>query len=92
MHCDKVTRQLQFYIDDRLPLAEMRALETHISTCPICRNNLMLLEEIASTLRELDMVTEPADLTENIMRRVSVNVQAERERAEEPRYECWQRS
>jgi anti-sigma factor RsiW len=78
MRCSDATRQLQLYIDHRLPLQQMRPLEAHISSCTTCHHELMLLEEVATSLRTMQLVVEPTDLTARIMQRV----------AEHPR---WQR-
>jgi anti-sigma factor RsiW len=86
MQCSKAARQLQLYIDKRLTLEQIRALEFHLSMCSECREELFLLEEIEQALKGMEMVAEPADLTANIMRRVAVSSrmqQSQRSFAEE---------
>jgi len=73
MRCSKAVQLLQFYIDKHLSLHKLRKLETHLSQCDACRNELYLLEMIEQALDGLELVTEPPDLTLNIMRRVALN-------------------
>ena len=62
MRCSEATRHLQLYIDSQLTLDQVRALEAHLARCAACRNEWLLLEEVASTLGDLKPVAEPADL------------------------------
>lgn len=73
MRCSKAAVQLQLYLDHRLPLEQIRALEAHISSCSACQGELFLLEEIDTALQTIEPVTEPADLTATIMRRVALS-------------------
>jgi predicted anti-sigma-YlaC factor YlaD len=75
MRCSEATRPLQLYIDSRLTLDQVRALEAHLALCADCRNEWLLLEEVASTLGDLKPVAEPADLTQHIMQRVAMSPQ-----------------
>ena len=78
MRCSDATRQLQFYIDHRLPLQSMRALEAHIASCTTCHRELMLLEEVTTSLRTMQPIVEPADLTVRIMQRVAEHPRRQR--------------
>ena len=78
MRCNVSTRLLQLYVDNRLPLDRMRSLEMHLADCPACREELFLLKEVDTALKGLEMVTEPADLTANVMKRVALNTQQQR--------------
>jgi hypothetical protein len=71
MHCFKATRLLQLYVDKQLSHDQMRSLEAHLFSCPSCRHNLHLLEEIGFALKTEDPVYEPADLTSNVMWRIA---------------------
>lgn len=75
MRCSEATRHLQLYIDGQLRLDQIRVLEAHLALCPACRNECLLLEEVASTLGGLKPVAEPADLTVHIMQRVAMSSQ-----------------
>src|SRR5579862_3381605 len=71
MRCSVANEQLQLYIDQRLPLNRMRALEAHLSECPACRRDFFLLEGMIRAIHSTELVAEPVDLTVNIMRRVA---------------------
>jgi len=75
MHCSKAVQQLQLYIDKQLTLEQMRVLELHLSTCVTCQNELFVLEQIEQALQKIEQITEPANLTANIMRRVACSPQ-----------------
>ena len=78
MRCSDATRQLRLYIDHRIPLQQMRALEAHIASCTTCQRELMLLEEVATSLRTMQPIVEPADLTIRIMQRVAEHPRRQR--------------
>jgi hypothetical protein len=71
MHCFKATRLLQLYVDKQLSLDQMRSLEAHLFSCPTCRQELRLLEEIEAALTDQELVYEPTDFTSNLMRRIT---------------------
>ena len=73
MHCSKAVGQLQLYLDKELTLEQMRALEAHISFCTACQHELFALERLDQLLRRIEPVTEPANLTSNIMLRVAMS-------------------
>ena len=75
MHCFKATRLLQLYVDKQLSFDQIRSLETHLFSCPACRQELRLLEEITSTLAFEEPVYEPADFTANVMWRIAQSEQ-----------------
>jgi len=79
MRCSQATQQLQLYIDHQLAWEKIHLLEVHIASCVECRAELVALEEIAAALESTEPVIEPSDLTQNIMRRVALDVQ-QRER------------
>ena len=87
MRCAEATRQMQLYVDNQLTLAQFRTLEAHIVCCPTCQYQLRSLEEITSSLRNIQMVVEPAGLTMQIMQRV-----AENPRQREGQYSLWRPS
>jgi len=87
MRCSRAIHLLQFYIDRRLPLKQMRDLESHLSDCAACRHELILLEAIDHALTNLESVKEPPDLTANIMRRVALTTKRTAEHIETRRKE-----
>src|SRR6266571_329582 len=72
MRCKETAYQLQLYLDGRLNVEQIRALEAHISRCAVCQEEHRLLEEIAQSLRDVHLVVEPADLTMRIMDQVAI--------------------
>jgi len=68
----KATYQLQLYIDHQLTLRQTRVLEAHVASCPSCRAELNLLEEVTCGLNTLRFVSEPANMHEQIMQRVAM--------------------
>lgn len=73
MHCKEASRLIQLYIDSRLTLDQLRALEAHIASCTACHAELDLLEDIAEHLHNLKPVAEPEGLTAQIMQRVAMS-------------------
>ena len=71
MRCSVAAQQLQLYIDHRLAKEQFHALEAHIAQCTTCQRQLVLLEEVVSSLSGLQPVAEPADMTVHIMQRVA---------------------
>ena len=84
MHCAKAGHQLQLYTDKQLNVEQIRALESHISICPACRQDFFWLEEIDHALNRMEMIQEPADLTVNVMRRVALSAQCQERQMAEP--------
>lgn len=80
MRCSAASKQLQLYIDKQLTVRQVLQLEAHLTTCHTCQEDLLLLEKVASSLRELPPVAEPANLTIQIMQRVAMTPQKPRER------------
>ncbi len=78
MHCFKATRLLQLYLDKRLSRNQIRSLEAHLFSCPACRQELRLLEEIASVLKDEEQVYEPSDFTSTVMWRIAQSEQEKR--------------
>jgi hypothetical protein len=72
MRCSKAIHQLQLYIDHQLTLRQTRVLEAHIASCSSCRETLTFLEAVACGLDSLKLVSEPANMHEQIMQRVAL--------------------
>lgn len=71
MRCNKAARQLQLYLDERLSHSQVRALEAHLNGCEACREELRMLEMVMHALDAPQTISEPAELHEQIMRRVA---------------------
>ena len=80
MRCPDANRQLQLYLDNRLTMNQVRELEGHVAQCAGCRRELFLLEEVSSSLRQLQPIAEPIDMTMLIMQRVAMIPQRHVER------------
>src|SRR5947209_2990958 len=80
MRCSDAIEQLQLYLDQQLTLKQVRPLEEHLSDCSACQKELLVLEEITSTLQSMPSIAEPADLTTTIMQRVALTPQRKKER------------
>ena len=78
MHCSKANRLLQLYVDKQLSLDKICPLEKHLFSCPVCRQELRLREEIEATLADEGQVCEPADFTSNVMWRITRSEQEKR--------------
>jgi hypothetical protein len=75
MRCSKAERQLQLYIDRRLPLIQLCLLEAHLADCAACREELRLLETITYLLNASHHVSEPGGMHSQIMQRVAISAQ-----------------
>jgi anti-sigma factor RsiW len=73
MHCAQAVHQLQLYVDSRLTVQQIRALEAHVAGCAACQKELALVEEVAQSIHNLKFVAEPEDLTARIIRRVALD-------------------
>jgi predicted anti-sigma-YlaC factor YlaD len=84
MHCVKAACLIQPYLDKQLKLNQRRTLEAHLAVCPACQTELHVFEEIGSILAGIELIAEPADLTANVMRRVTLSEQQAERRCQEP--------
>ena len=73
MYCSEAHQQLQYYVDDQLPISQIDLLEAHISFCTACQNELLLLQEVVDRLHELQSVAEPTYMALRIMERVAMS-------------------
>ena len=69
MECDKIQEQLSEYIENTVSPAERQRLDEHLKTCPACAASLSDLEKTLHYLQELDEITPPAWLTQQVMSR-----------------------
>ena len=73
MNCSKAHQQLQYHVDGQLSIRLIHLLEAHISSCTVCQNELLLVQEVVDRLHSLQSVTEPAYMTLRIMERVAMS-------------------
>lgn len=71
MTCSRAQEWMQLYLDKRLSLTRIRALERHMERCEQCRAEWMLLEDVAAGVHSLEHIIEPAGLTETVMARIA---------------------
>ena len=74
--CARARGWLNLYVDGRLPLGRLRALEEHVLGCAACRRELVMLEGIHEALRgdaveAAEAPPEPAELHTLIMARIA---------------------
>ena len=70
--CSRARVWLQLYVDERLDVCRLPALEQHLDACADCRRELAALEAIRCALVPTNLEREPATLTAQIMARVAV--------------------
>ena len=73
MNCSKAHQQLQYYVDGQLSIRQIHLLEAHISSCTVCQNELLLVQEVVDSLHSLQSVAEPMYMTLRILERVAMS-------------------
>ncbi len=71
MTCSQAQAWMQLYLDNRLSITRLRALERHLAHCVACRSEWELLEEVIRGVQSLEQTREPPWLTEAIMTRIA---------------------
>ncbi len=69
--CTQAQEWMQLYLDHRLSLARIRALERHMEDCKQCHAEWMLLEDVVAGVHSLEHIVEPAGLTDAVMARIA---------------------
>jgi len=71
--CARARGWLNLYVDGRLPLGRLRALEEHVLGCAACRHELAMLEGIREALHggAAEAAPEPAELHALIVARIA---------------------
>lgn len=90
MRCKEASQQLQLYLDNRLPIEQVRRLEAHLASCNTCREELTVFEKVIHDLETFKVVAEPADLNTKIMRRVALASQ--QQNTSPSRFSLWRPS
>ena len=77
-HCDQ-SEATSAYALDVLPAAEVSASESHIASCPACRNELESLRPLVGRFAAwpTDVVRPPASLRERLAERIACETGAE---------------
>jgi anti-sigma-K factor RskA len=75
------------YVLGALELDELQAFRTHLETCPICRDEVAALQQVADTL---PTAAPQYEAPKHLRRRVLADVRAEPRGAEPVRHRWWQ--
>jgi hypothetical protein len=74
MNCENIKELLNAYIDNLLSEKEKGAVQTHIASCPSCRQELDELTQAVNLVRGLDRVVPPPWFSEQVM----INIKKEK--------------
>ncbi|MFB3895233.1 MAG: anti-sigma factor [bacterium] len=69
---NQVQSKLQDYLEQALPEVERQELESHLTECAECRQELHTLKDLVQCLEALPELDPPSDLAGTIMARVRV--------------------
>src|SRR5437016_817820 len=70
MNCQDMQELLSGYADGQVDGREKRLVERHLEGCAVCRRGLRLAEAIKSAMGALPQPALPADLKENLRRKM----------------------
>ena len=70
MNCQEVQAQLSDYLEKSLDAANLEIIETHLSSCLICRTEADNLNECIRQIATLTIVDPPIGFTQRVMARV----------------------
>jgi hypothetical protein len=82
MNCPEVQTQLSEFLEKSLDAIRMKSIETHLNSCPVCRNEATGLSDCVRQVAELPIIELPVGFAQRVMAHV-------REIEVEPR--GWQR-
>lgn len=83
MECDKFLEKIDLYIHNEISANERAELDSHISECENCRNELEFARKINAALRNLPLIETPPDFKD----RLHEKIKAERKNKF---YKMWQ--
>jgi hypothetical protein len=70
MNCQEVQAQLSDYLEKSLDPANLKSIETHLSTCLVCRTESDNLNECIRQVAALTIIDPPIGFTQRVMARV----------------------
>ena len=79
MLCEETRQSLSLYIDDELTLPVRVAVEEHLDSCPVCRDEAFALRMISRGLGALKQPIPPPDLETAISNAVMTEAAAQRQ-------------
>src|SRR5215813_7716471 len=62
MNCNQIQQSLSLYVDDGLTVEARQACYQHLEVCPVCREHVVELRKLRSSLAMLPKAQPPADL------------------------------
>jgi hypothetical protein len=71
MNCPKNKKLLNFYLDQTLDRDTTKQVEEHLKYCSVCQEEYLKLKKIVSALNSISPQVAPAELTKNIMAKIS---------------------
>jgi len=71
MNCPKNKKLLNFYLDQTLDRDTTKQVEEHLKSCSTCQEEYLKLKKIVSALSSISPQIAPAELTKNIMAKIS---------------------
>jgi len=71
MNCPKNKKLLNFYLDQILDRDTTKQVEEHLKSCSTCQEEYLKLKKIVSALSSISPQIAPAELTKNIMAKIS---------------------
>ncbi len=78
MRCEKVKESLEAYVEGELGKPEREALETHISHCESCKQELALTQSIPRLISSLPTPPVPEDIIPDTIKRLREKSAAKR--------------
>ena len=84
MNCPR-TEDLSTYMDQTLPARAQAALQQHLSTCPVCRQQLAALQALRQDLQALPSPTLGFDLAAQLQDRLPLRQHPALQRPARPR-------
>src|SRR4029434_8859069 len=79
MKCDDIQESLSLYVEDGLAAEVRVACYQHLEVCPVCREHVVELRKLRSSLAMLTKPAPPADLVSSI--NLAVAAEAARQNA-----------
>jgi len=84
MWCQKVQQKLNAYMDDELRPRIRLKIETHLQSCPCCREVLSHKRELAVLLKNTAVPLVPGGFADRVMAHVHERIAADKGRPEVP--------
>lgn len=78
MRCEEVIELLEAYVEGELDESEQEIVETHISGCELCKQELALTQSIPSLVGSLQTPSVPEDIVPNTLERLQKTPTARR--------------